>query len=105
MDIALAMKYIDETAFYNPACFDFTEEEARAKNLWKSDNSMPTQAELQAASDIVSSDLAANQYKKDRELAYNSIKDQLDMQYHDLVDGTSTWKDHIDSVKTQYPKS
>lgn len=30
--------------------------------------------------------------------------DQLDMQYHDAVNGTTTWKDHITAVKNANPK-
>jgi hypothetical protein len=36
--------------------------------------------------------------------AYPSIGDQLDMQYHDSVNGTTTWKDAIAAVKTKYQK-
>ena len=36
--------------------------------------------------------------------AYPSIGDQLDMQYHDAVDGTTTWKDAIAKVKSDNPK-
>ena len=36
--------------------------------------------------------------------AYASIGDQLDMQYHDLVNGTTTWKDHVAKVKTDNAK-
>ena len=39
-----------------------------------------------------------------RQIAYGSIGDQLDMQYKDLVDGTTTWKDHIAQVKADNPK-
>ena len=35
---------------------------------------------------------------------YGSIGDQLDMQYHDAVDGTTTWKDHVKAVKDANPK-
>ena len=41
------------------------------------------------------------QYRRD---AYPSIGDQLDMQYHDGVDSTTTWADAIAAVKTKYPK-
>ncbi|MEK9768337.1 MAG: hypothetical protein VW683_05380 [Betaproteobacteria bacterium] len=41
------------------------------------------------------------QYRID---AYGSIGDQLDMQYHDSVNGTTTWQDHIAAVKAKYPK-
>jgi len=35
---------------------------------------------------------------------YASIGDQLDMQYKDAVNGTTTWKDHVTAVKAKYPK-
>ena len=38
-----------------------------------------------------------------RKTAYGDLGDQLDMQYHDSVDGTSTWKDHVAKVKTDNP--
>ena len=41
------------------------------------------------------------QYRVD---AYPSIGDQLDMQYHDSVNGTTTWADAIAAVKTKYAK-
>ena len=34
-----------------------------------------------------------------RKEAYGSVEDQLDMMYHDLVNGTEKWKDHIAHVK------
>lgn len=47
---------------------------------------------------------AANSYKFSREEAYPSIQEQLDMQYWDSVNGTTTWKDHIAKVKSDNPK-
>ena len=55
------------------------------------------QAELQA-------DYDAKQYQRDRAKTYKSIEEQLDMQYWDNVNGTTTWKDHIAEVKSTYPK-
>jgi len=43
-------------------------------------------------------------YKTARQEAYGSIAEQLDMQYWDLVNGTSTWQDHIAQVKSDNPK-
>jgi len=37
--------------------------------------------------------------------AYPSVGDQLDMMYHDLVNGTTTWRDAIAQVKTDIPKT
>ena len=47
---------------------------------------------------------AAIKYKSDRAAAFASIGDQLDMQYWDAVNGTSTWKDHVAKVKADNPK-
>ena len=43
-------------------------------------------------------------YAQYRAAAYPSIADQLDMQYHDGVNGTTTWADAIAAVKTKYAK-
>ena len=44
----------------------------------------------------------ALQYQRDRQ--YPSIGDQLDMQYHDELNGTTTWKDAVAKVKSDNPK-
>jgi len=43
-------------------------------------------------------------YSQKRLVEYPDIKEQLDMQYHDAVDGTTTWKDAIQAVKDAHPK-
>ena len=43
-------------------------------------------------------------YKYNREQEYPSIQEQLDMQYWDSVNGTTTWKDAIAKVKSDNPK-
>ena len=45
-----------------------------------------------------------NQYQRDREIVYPSIQDQLDMQYWDKVNSTTTWQDAIAKVKSDNPK-
>ena len=47
---------------------------------------------------------AANEYKEKREDSYPDWKTQMDMQYWDSVNGTTTWKDAIAKVKSDYPK-
>jgi len=47
---------------------------------------------------------ANHKYKDDRKAAYGDIGDQLDMMFHDLADGSTTWKDHIANVKADNPK-
>jgi len=45
-----------------------------------------------------------NQYQRDREIAYPTIQDQLDMQYWDKVNSTTTWQTAIAKVKSDNPK-
>jgi len=45
-----------------------------------------------------------NTYYGKRGRAYPSLKEQMDMQYHDQLDGTTTWKDAIAKVKSDNPK-
>ena len=47
---------------------------------------------------------ALNRYAELRQEAYASWGDQLDMQYHDLLDSTNTWRDHVAAVKVAHPK-
>lgn len=46
----------------------------------------------------------ATQYARFRSASYPSIEEQLDMQYHDSVNGTTTWADAIAAVKAEHPK-
>ena len=48
--------------------------------------------------------LDALTYVELRAEAYPSLADQADMQFHDAVDGTTTWQDAIQAVKDAYPK-
>jgi len=43
-------------------------------------------------------------YDHKRLSAYPPITEQLDMLYHDNLEGTNTWKETIDVIKVAYPK-
>ena len=47
--------------------------------------------------------LERNQSMK-RKVEYGQIEEQLDMMYWDQVNGTTTWKDHVASVKANIVK-
>ena len=68
----------------------------------KNGEPLPTESEIQTKLAELISDWDANQYQRDRQ--YPSIGDQLDMQYHDEIDGTTTWKDAVAKVKADNPK-
>ena len=46
-----------------------------------------------------------NAYGRNRASQYPELKEQLDMQYKDLLNGTTTWKDAVAKVKSDNPKS
>ena len=61
-----------------------------------------TWSQVKTALDTLQAEYDALQYQRDRQ--YPSIGDQLDMQYHDELDGTTTWKDAVAKVKADNPK-
>ena len=87
-----------------------TQEIEDAKPMYKQVNSQRlefTDSDYdQAIVDLANSKWDTQQfgYVQARQEAYGSIADQLDMQYYDLVDDTTTWKDHIAQVKSDNPK-
>ena len=50
-------------------------------------------------------DVVQPSYIELRENEYPSHKEQFDMQYHDQVNGTTTWIDAIKEIKDKYPKT
>jgi hypothetical protein len=68
------------------------------------DITQPTDAEIQAELTRLQAEYDAAQYQRNRSSAYPSIQEQLDMQYWDSVNGTTTWADAIAQVKADYPK-
>jgi hypothetical protein len=63
---------------------------------------IPSQEDRAAWTAEYEAHLVSTQYQQDR--VYPSIGDQLDMQYWDQVNGTTTWKDAIAAVKAAHPK-
>ena len=63
----------------------------------------PTDEQLNAVDSAA--DLSERQaaVRAARRTAYGDLGDQLDMQYHDNVNGTTTWKDHVAKVKADNP--
>ncbi len=63
----------------------------------------PTAEQLNAVDSAADLEERQNAVRTTRKNAYGDLGSQLDMQYHDNVDGTTTWKDHVASVKTANP--
>ena len=72
---------------------------------WYSDGiTQPSDSDIDAEIVRLQAEYGAQEYARNRAEAYASTGDQLDMQYWDSVNDTTTWKDHIASVKAQFPK-
>ena len=73
--------------------------------IWNDpNNTQPTEKEINDKIAELQAAYEATQYQRDRSTSYPSLQDQLDMQYWDSVNGTTTWKDAIAKVKTDIPK-
>jgi len=63
----------------------------------------PTDEQLNAVDSAADLSERQNAARAARRNAYGDWNSQLDMQYHDNVNGTTTWKDHVAAVKTANP--
>ena len=71
---------------------------------WLNGTTPISTAEIQTKLDELTADYEASAYAIARRDAYPTIKEQLDMMYHDQVNGTTTWKDAINAIKQEIPK-
>jgi len=71
---------------------------------WLNGTTPISKSDIEAKMVEVQAEYDANQYQRDRATAYPTIQDQLDMQYWDNINGTTTWEDAIDKVKADNPK-
>jgi len=68
------------------------------------EQTQPTEAEITAEVARLQAEYNTNEYQRQRATAYPSIQEQLDMQYWDSVNGTTTWADAIAAIKEGFPK-
>jgi hypothetical protein len=72
---------------------------------YKSNTTCPfTEEEIEAELNRLQTDYDNKEYQRKRASEYAPLGEQLDMQYHDVQDGTETWIEHIKEVKAKYPK-
>ena len=63
-----------------------------------------TVAQIQSKQAELNAEYDTQEYARNRAKAYAELSDQLDMQYWDSVNGTTTWSDHVVEIKALYPK-
>jgi hypothetical protein len=64
----------------------------------------PQWSQVLAEKQRLQAEYEAKKYQRDRAEQYPTLQEQLDMQYWDSVNGTTTWQDAINAVKAKYPK-
>ena len=103
MNLANSIKAINPSAEFKYDNEDFSTIE------WLNGTTPIAQADVVAKQAELQADYDAKQYQRDRtkrpeDGGYPSIGDQLDMLYHDQVDGTTTFKNAIQTIKDAHPK-
>ena len=63
----------------------------------------PTNDQLNSYDTAADLEERQNAVRATRKAAYKDIGEQLDMQYKDNINGTTTWKDHVAAVKSANP--
>jgi len=73
-------------------------------SVWNYDGlSKPTDDQIASYETAADLKERQNAVRGTRRTAYGSIEDQLDMQYKDNINSTTTWKDHVAGVKSANP--
>ena len=63
----------------------------------------PTEAEIDAEIKRLEDEWVYQEYARNRKAEYDALN-QLEMQFDDKEDGTTTWEDAIKAIKTKWPK-
>jgi len=71
---------------------------------WNLNIAQPTAEQIASYESAGNAEEALQIVLNTRATSYPSIQDQLDMQYWDKVNGTTTWKDAVAQVKSDNPK-
>jgi len=71
---------------------------------WHEGTTPIPKADIEAKMVEVQADYDAKQYQRDRAISYPTWQEQMDMQYKDLLNDTTTWKDTVAKVKLDNPK-
>lgn len=72
--------------------------------VWESnDIPQPTDAEIQTEVTRLQTEYDSLAYARSRKQEYDKLN-QWEMQFDDNRDGTSTWVDSINEIKSQFPK-
>ena len=97
IDVAQAISSLHPTA-------EFTTSNGKVTNWFSKSITQPTESEITAEQTRLTDLYNSQEYQRKRATSYPSLADQLDMQYWDKKNGTTTWVDAIAKVKSDNPK-
>ncbi len=72
--------------------------------IWNENTTPISKADIETKMAELQTAYNNNEYQRKRAAEYKPLAEQLDMQYHDVQNGTETWLNHIKEVKAKYPK-
>jgi len=72
--------------------------------VWDDANDIISKEDILAKKSELETAYANAEYQRKRAVEYPTWQDQMDMQYKDLLNGTTTWKDAVAKVKSDNPK-
>ena len=98
IDIATAILAINSNAE-----FKYTEDDINTIE-WINNTTPISKADIEAKMAELQTAYDNNAYQRVRATAYPSWQEQMDLQYKDLLNGTTTWKDAVAKVKSDNPK-
>ena len=96
--IEQAIKLINPNAHY------IIRENNLDKITWDDDTTPISKSDIETKMAEVQTAYDNNAYQRVRATAYPTWQEQMDMQYKDLLNGTTTWKDAVAKVKSDNPK-
>ena len=98
IDIATAILAINSNAE-----FKYTEDDINTIE-WINNTTPTSKADIEAKMAELQTAYDNNAYQRVRATAYPSWQEQMDLQYKDLLNGTTTWKDAVAKVKSDNPQ-
>ena len=96
-DITKSIKAINPSAEFSVNAEDYNQ------ITWLNGTTPIAVDTIKAKQTELQTDYDNKKYQRDREIAYPSIQEQLDMQYWDKVNSTTNWQDAIAKVKSDNP--
>ena len=82
---------------------EFTSNDSGIVSWLSPDITQPTDSEITAEITRLQAEYDSQEYARNRKQEYDLLN-QFEMQFDDQLNGTTTWQDAINEIKTRHPK-